>query len=159
MSPDNYNIRAAGNHDIDDIIEIWSAMMNGHETMDSRIQLAPGAVTAYRGYVCHHLANRDARVFVAEAEERIVGFGLIVIQRNLPMFLPPYYGYLSDLAVDETQRGRGIGRALVAAIVQWLRTRGIDSIQLQHYTENENAGGFWTNSGFTPFYRRMWRDI
>lgn len=155
----DYTIRHARNEDLARLVELWQVMMSAHEAMDRRIQLAPGALSAYRAYLGHHLANRDARIVVAEAEGRVVGFALAIISSNLPIFLPAYYGYLSDLVVDPLMRRRGIGRMLVGALVEWLRGREITTIQLQHYDQNPTAAAFWRAMGFAPFYQRMMREL
>lgn len=145
------------------LLRLWVGMMGEHQEFDARIHLAPGAETAYRAYLSYHLSQNDSRVGIATVdapEGRLVaGFYLSIINRNLPMFLPPDYGYLSDLAVLPAYRRRGIGRALVGDLKGWLRRRGITTIQLQYYVRNERAAAFWNSLGFQPYYERMWLDI
>jgi GNAT superfamily N-acetyltransferase len=138
-------------------------MMQEHQEFDPRIHLADGAETAYRAYLGYHLSQADSRVGVAcvEAPEGrlVAGFYLAIVNRNLPMFMPPEYGYLSDLAVLPPYRRRGIGRALVGDLRQWLRSRKNSTIQLQYYVRNERPRAFWNSLGFQPYYERMWLDI
>ena len=86
------------------ILDLWTAMMSDHEEFDPRIKLAEGARGAYRAYLNYHLSSDESRLAAAETEGeeggRIVGFSLVTINRNLPMFMPPLYGYLSDIAVE-----------------------------------------------------------
>ncbi|NBH11945.1 MULTISPECIES: GNAT family N-acetyltransferase [Amycolatopsis] len=45
--------------------------------------------------------------------------------------------YLQDLFTDEKARGRGAGRALIEAVVQWARARGC--VRVYWHTQTSNA--------------------
>ena len=151
--------RRASAADLEAIIELWSGMMAEHSREDPRIRLTAEAPAAYRAYAASHIDQEDSMLEVAEADGRIVGFMLLMISRNLPVFRPSLYGYLSDLAVAPRWRRRGIGRDLVRRGAEWLRRRDIHTIQLQYYEFNRRAGSFWRALGFRPYYTRMWLDL
>lgn len=152
-------IRPAELSDLDIVVGLWSAMMRAHEAGDPHIRLTAGAESAYRSYIGYQIVAEDGCVLVAEIAGEIIGFCTTGITRNLAMFEPQDYGYLSDLAVAPGHRRRGIGRRLFDATREWLRSRGIDSIQLQYYNFNQRARAFWTAMGFVPYYQRMWLDL
>jgi ribosomal protein S18 acetylase RimI-like enzyme len=56
-------------------------------------------------------------------------------------------GWVYYLAVAEAARGRGLGKALMAAAEDWLRTRGCPKVQLMVRTSNEAALGFYDALG------------
>ncbi len=151
--------RPATLRDMEAILRLWGAMMEFHQENDARIQLAPGALHAYRSYVSYQLNQDDSFVHVADAEGEVIGFVLIAISRNLPMFEPPLYGYLSDLTVATPWRRRGIGRELVRRGCDWLKRHGVTTVQLQYYDFNRTGESFWRAAGFKPYYMRMWLDI
>lgn len=151
--------RPATARDMESILRLWGAMMDYHMDNDERIQLAPGALNAYRSYVSYQLNQDDSFVHVADAQGEVIGFILISISRNLPMFEPPYYGYLSDLTVGTPWRRRGIGRELVQRGCDWLKRRNVTTVQLQYYDFNRSGESFWRAAGFKPYYTRMWLDI
>lgn len=153
-------IRKATFEDLKPCLELWDAMMAEHQRQDARIRLTEGALGAYRSYLSYHLVHSDSCVRVAEADGgEVVGFCLATINRNLPMFQPERYGYLSDLTVASGWRRQGIGRMLLEEISRWLGQRGVDSIQLQYYNFNAGGASFWRAMNFKPFYTRMWLDL
>ena len=58
-------------------------------------------------------------------------------------------GWVYYLAVDEAARGRGLGRLMMTACEQWVRSRGIPKIQLMVRTTNEAVLGFYQRLGYT----------
>lgn len=163
VSDFSFSLETARPDHLPQLLRLWTRMMDEHQSFDPRIHLAPGAESAYRAYLSYHISQADSRVGVATVdapEGRLVaGFYLAIVNRNLPMFMPPEYGYLSDLAILPSYRRRGIGRALVDDLKSWLAGRGITTIQLQYYVRNEKAEAFWNSLGFRPYYERMWLDI
>jgi GNAT superfamily N-acetyltransferase len=47
--------------------------------------------------------------------------------------------YLQDLFTDPNLRGRGVGRALIEAVVEWARERGCSRVYWQTQVGNERA--------------------
>jgi ribosomal protein S18 acetylase RimI-like enzyme len=62
-------------------------------------------------------------------------------------------GWLHHLAVAEAYRGRGIGRALVAAVEQGLRAKGCMKVNLLVHRENVAAQRLYRELGYeeSPF--------
>jgi ribosomal protein S18 acetylase RimI-like enzyme len=58
------------------------------------------------------------------------------------------FGYLQRLAVDPTAGGRGVGRALVADSLHWLRRRGARRAYVNTQVDNETALRLYRSSGF-----------
>lgn len=59
-------------------------------------------------------------------------------------------GWVYYLAVAEAARGRGHGRALMAAAESWLRARGCPKLQLMVREGNDAAIGFYRALGLAP---------
>jgi ribosomal protein S18 acetylase RimI-like enzyme len=58
-------------------------------------------------------------------------------------------GWVYYLGVDPGQRGRNLGRALMAACEDWVRERGIPKIQVMVRGENADTRGFYEALGYT----------
>jgi ribosomal protein S18 acetylase RimI-like enzyme len=57
-------------------------------------------------------------------------------------------GWVYYLAVDAAQRGRGLGRQMMAACEDWVRSRGIPKIQLMVRATNRATMGFYEHLGY-----------
>jgi len=58
-------------------------------------------------------------------------------------------GYIHHLAVAQSHRRRGIGRALVERILSALMAQGIQKCHLFVFGENRQAIAFWERVGFS----------
>jgi ribosomal-protein-alanine N-acetyltransferase len=69
-------------------------------------------------------------------------------------------GEILNLAVEPHARGRGLGAALVGAMLDWLKTRGAERVFLEVRRSNEAAIAVYQRAGFTPLgtRRAYYRD-
>jgi GNAT superfamily N-acetyltransferase len=90
---------------------------------------------------------------VAEVEGRLAGLAHIIFHRNTTMLGPTCY--LQDLFADATLRGRGIGRALIAAVHDRARAAGASRVYWQTHETNATAMRLYdqvaTRSGFVVY--------
>lgn len=82
------------------------------------------------------LLDADAGLFgrIAEIDARVVGFALGVLHEGTWVDAP--ICYLEDLFVDPAERGKGIGRALIADLVAIGKQRGWS--RLYWHTREDN---------------------
>jgi len=159
-------IRQARRRDADAMARLWIAMMEEHRGFERRVRLSEDAHEAYAEYVRYHCGRRDSVMFVVEArgqtdrsDREIVGFSLAYRARNLPMFLPEQYGFISDVTVAAPFRGRGLGRRLVERTREEFEEMGLPHAQLQVYRANDGGRRFWRRMDFEPYIEGMWLDL
>ena len=58
-------------------------------------------------------------------------------------------GYIHHLAVSESQRRQGLGRALVERCLSALRRDGIDKCHIFVFADNRDTIAFWKSIGWT----------
>ena len=57
-------------------------------------------------------------------------------------------GWVYYLAVDESQRGTGLGKQMMVAAENWLREHGAVKVQLMVRSTNEEVLGFYEHLGY-----------
>ena len=67
-------------------------------------------------------------------------------------------GHIYHVAVDVRRRGRGIGRALLAAALDALKKEGINKAALVVFDVNSQGNAFWERVGFTERSDLVYRD-
>lgn len=98
--------------------------------------------TAYDAFV----NDPDAAPFLALADGEPAGFIGFRFRRRLNH--ATFEGWISDLVVRDRFRGRGIGRALLAAVIAEWRLRGSHRIQLEVAYERQAARALYEAAGF-----------
>ncbi len=89
-------------------------------------------------------------LFVAESGEEMVGFAV----GKVILLATESVGELESVAVDETARRRGVGRALCEAVVDWSRGQGAAEIELEVRAGSEGAIALYAGLGFVAVGRR-----
>jgi ribosomal protein S18 acetylase RimI-like enzyme len=88
----------------------------------------------------------DAAPFLAIADGEPAGFIAFRFRRRLNH--ATFEGWISDLVVRDRFRGRGIGRALLAAVIAEWRLRGSHRIELEVAYERTAARALYEAAGF-----------
>lgn len=89
---------------------------------------------------------------LAERDGRAVGLVHFLVHETTWAIAPTCY--LEDLFVDETTRGGGIGRALIAAVAAEARKAGCRSLYWQTHDDNARARALYDQIGrLSPFVR------
>ena len=124
-------------------------------TRPSRRRFRPGPAGTPR--TCHHR-------FVAEVDGTVVGWTAVSPVSGRCV----YAGVVEDsVYVAESARGRGVGRRLLAALVESTENAGIWTIQTGIFPENESSLALHRAAGFRVLgvrerpgqLRGRWRDV
>jgi GNAT superfamily N-acetyltransferase len=89
-----------------------------------------------------HYREKGGAFWVARLDGRIVGS--VGVER-----LPDGRAELHRLYLDAALRGRGVGRALVEAVLGWCRAAGIGQLTLWSDTRFDRAHRLYEGMGFT----------
>ena len=95
-------------------------------------------------YIMGKFMSEDARIVVAEEDGRICGFCVTEITDDGA----DRFGVLCDILVEASFRGKGYGRQLFDAAIEWFQSKGVADIYLESGKWNEEAHKFFLRLGF-----------
>lgn len=152
-------IRRATEADLRRIVELWDQMWRFQATRDPRLRPAAAAPVVMHSWVGGDLTDDRVAVFVAEDRAEVMGFARAYVMENPPVVQETAFGYVSDICVEETARGRGIGAALLSACHEWLRDLGLRHVEVNVSVHNPEARRFYERRGYAPFIDRLRAEL
>jgi ribosomal protein S18 acetylase RimI-like enzyme len=99
---------------------------------------------------------RSGTVFVADDDGRVAGFVSASTREHWSGAVDAYIG---ELVVDPAAEGRGVGRALVAAVEAWAVESGLRLLTLETGAANASARAFYRRLGFAEEDVRLTRRL
>ena len=93
-------------------------------------------------------ARRTAEVAIGYFEDKAVGF--VLFFHNYSTFLGRPGIYIEDLFVEDSDRGRGFGRALLLYVARLAKERRCGRLEWSVLDWNEPAIGFYKKLGAVP---------
>lgn len=98
------------------------------------------------------LDSAKTPIFVAVEGDKVLGYGFCILKehKNDPVIADHTELYIDDLCVDETRRGKQIGKAIYEAVVRYARMRGCYNVTLNVWACNEGAMKFYEALGMKP---------
>lgn len=97
-----------------------------------------------REFIRSHIEPENSAMFVAEEDARIVGLiGLLARQLAEERHTGEF-----GLSVAREYRGRGIGTALIEALVEWASEHGITRIEAKSWANNPGSARLYKRMGF-----------
>ena len=102
--------------------------------------------------VINLLDDPNNPIFIAAEGDKVLGYGFcqMIKHEKDPVMTDRLELYLDDLCVDESTRGKGVGKALYEAIRKYAKDRKCHSVSLNVWCCNKTAERFYVNLGLTP---------
>jgi len=151
------NIRIATEEDTPAIGQMWERLAAYHNTLDSALPpAARGGGKVYAKRLATRMNDPLTRVFIAEQDDKLVGYVLAVIIDVIPdMFVQENSGFLADIFVEDAYRRHGIGRVLVETVRAWMVENNVR--HFEWYVAEHNSAGrkFWEAIGGRAVLTRM----
>ena len=137
--------------------DAWLPLWDGYNKFYGRfgVTALPAAVTAMT-WARFFDAYEPVHALVAESEGKLVGLVHYLLHRSTTMIEPNCY--LQDLFTDEKTRGKGVGRALIAAVYERAKIAGGTRVYWLTHETNTTARKLYDqvaeDTGFIV-YRKM----
>lgn len=143
------NIRRATPADLPWIGRLGALLVKEHYDFDPQRFLAarPETPTVYASFISTQLEDPDKSVLVADDGD-VIGYAYAAVEGDDYMALRGPAGVLHDVIVDPEHRGRGVGRLLIDATLEFFRSRGVQRVVLSTAERNEAAQRFFASMGF-----------
>lgn len=95
------------------------------------------------------LQDESRPIFIAEENGQVLGYGFCILKvtKDDPVLADHTTLYIDDLCVEETCRGKQIGKTVYTHIVEYAKSLGCDSVTLNVWAFNERAKGFYESLG------------
>ena len=158
---DEIVIRPATTADADAVGAMWRKLVDYHQALDRDLpEAATDGAHRYAELLKQRIDDPFTRAFIAEDKGHQVGFVLGMIVDLVPdIFAQEPCGFLADIYVDTPYRRRGVGRALVRALLGWFKEQGAPYFDWHVASANTEGLAFWRSLGGRELMMRMRADV
>jgi len=152
-------IRPATPDDLNALFDLNKQINELHHLYAPQAFVAPSEED--RTFVINMLADEERLFLVAEEGQQVLGFITATITQNetISFLIKDPICRIGTIVVDENQKSKGVGRALMAAVEQWARESGATQVRLEVMEFNHNAQQFYDKLGFVPNSRLMMKYL
>ena len=144
-------IRRAKKEDLEGVGKLLRQVLEVHHK--GRPDIFNGGVKKYTDEETLRIfENEKTPVFVAVEDDAVLGYAFCIDQQitDIHILTDIRTLYIDDLCVDETIRGKGIGKALYDFVVAYAKKEGYYNLTLNVWACNESALRFYEKMGLMP---------
>jgi ribosomal protein S18 acetylase RimI-like enzyme len=154
-------VRRATPADLPSIGRLGALLIEEHHDFDPQRFMAagPGTPDGYASFLGSQLEDPDKAVFVVDDNGDVLGYAYATVEGYDYMALRGPAGVLHDVIVDPEHRGRGVGRLLLNAALEFFRWRGVPRVVLATAERNEAAQRLFASAGFRRTMIEMTREL
>ena len=145
------DIRRASVHDADRINDLLRQVAAVHNRI--RPDLFKAGQKKYTDAELLDIIRDDQKpIFVGEENGQVLGYAFCVFQQHVNdnVLTDVKTLYIDDLCVDQSARGKGVGRALYDYAVRFARESGCYNLTLNVWAGNDSAQRFYEAMGMKP---------
>jgi GNAT superfamily N-acetyltransferase len=147
-------IRPARAADIPELARLVAALAAYEEALDERARFDWDSIRDAPNWMRAVLGRNHHAVWVADAGDgHLAGHLWVRLQRRHEGQRPAEIGYISQAFLEESFRGRGLMKPMLADAFDWFRAKGIATISLSVLHRNWLGAEAWHRLGFSA-----WRE-
>ena len=158
---DAVGIRRAASGDIPAIGRLGALLVRTHHDLDPErfIAATSGTAKGYGSFLGTQLDEPNVIILVAERDREVIGYTYSGVEGTDYMALRGPAGVLYDIVVDPAHRKNGVGRMLLDATLEALKTRGAPRFVLSTAERNVPAQRLFDRAGFRRTMIEMTREL
>jgi GNAT superfamily N-acetyltransferase len=131
---------------------IWGSQSYEHAFEPDR-RMDSAVAAEFFPVVMERVAKNRGRIFIAEKDGAAIGWGVFIVEQA-PLYVVEEErecGFIIELFVKESERGLGVGQALIAACEDEARRLGLALIMIGVLTENKRSADIYQRAGYAPY--------
>ena len=154
-------VRRATPADLPTVGRLGALLVKEHYDFDPQRFLAakPETPASYASFISTQLDDPDVAVLVADDNGDVIGYTYAAVEGYNYMALRGPAGVLHDVIVAPEHRGKGVGRLLLDATLNFFRSRGVPRVVLSTAERNEAAQRLFARMGFRRTMIEMTREL
>lgn len=148
MSSSSINVRAAIASDLEVVNKLLYQVEDLHRIGRPDL-FKPGEKKYTDDQLLEIFQNPSTPVFVAEEDGRVLGYVFCILQetKGAKAMFDHTTLYIDDLCVDESARGKGVGKILYDYAIDYARSIGCHNVTLHVWDKNPGARTFYEKMG------------
>jgi ribosomal protein S18 acetylase RimI-like enzyme len=154
----DFAVRRGGRNDVDRLAPLWRALRDHHASLSSMPPVRPveDSWERRRGQYREWLSREGYVLLVAERDDRLIGYAMVSLDEGPATWdVGRTTAEIETLAVLESERRSGVGRALTEAATEVASEAGAGAVAVGVAHTNADAIRFYEREGFEPFYVLM----
>ena len=144
------DVRRAQSDDQMTVGDLWVQLLREQDELDDRFGVADNARERWDNDFPQWLDDETYRIYVAEADDEIVGFASAHRWGPPPIYEESSEVYLDELYVRPEDRRQGLATQLVNAVRDWTDRIGARRLRLNVLATNDAALDFWATQDARP---------
>ncbi len=153
-------IRSATPADVPAVLPMVRAIYDLHERFDHpRFGVLPDVLDSYANWLPKRALDPRSVFLVAEDHAMVVAYLIATVEESIPVYEVTHYGFIHDVWVQPSYRGRGIGERMIEEAVRRFTALGMRQIRLETAMDNEGARQLFESCGFRQSSIEMLREL
>ncbi|MFA6461044.1 MAG: GNAT family N-acetyltransferase [Candidatus Woesearchaeota archaeon] len=161
-------IRKATPKDVPEMMKLYLQFMEDHDKIVFPINPRLKPITLRKknhveimgGFINKHRLSKKGLVLVAEDSsqkegKRIVGYCIAFIRKSSPIYVVDKKGFISDLFILRSYRGKKISSTFFSKVKTWMRSNKVKYLGIGVYHDNQLAHKIYHKWGFWDHHVEM----
>jgi len=152
-------VRPASGNDLEGLLELWKEFMKDPNSLDRPIPTHTENIKRWKEFINKLIDEDPKQIQVAEQSGILVGYLICQETVTTPLDMGYKWSYISDIYVRPTHRRQGIGKRLLQANLEYLKSVGSEHLRLAVWDRNERAMELYRELGFREHMHILQIDV
>jgi ribosomal protein S18 acetylase RimI-like enzyme len=145
----DWMVRPADQTEVDKIILLWKAFMNDPLAIDEPIPTHEENEKKQSQFIGELIKEDPEQVLVAEKGGELIGYVAYQVEQKAPVEMSRKRSFIHDVFVSPSHRGKGVGRSLLQACLNHIKSAGPHQVRIAVWVRNSGAIRLYREMGFS----------